>query len=114
MLSTDVFATDGVRHAPGGKPAIVGSEAIARSRDRAWDTVTRRVHTVQKVFAGGKGDSRELILLGTLNQDTEDGKSVEVGYAAHVEVTDANSEAPRIQTMRVYAVSDLYTSETFC
>ncbi|KAL1898526.1 hypothetical protein Sste5346_003430 [Sporothrix stenoceras] len=103
LLSTDVFAPDGVWHAPGGKPPIVGSEAIARSRDRAWDTVTRRVHTVQKAFGTGSGDRREVVLLGTLNQDAKDGNSIEVGYAAYIEVTTASSEAPRILTMRVYA-----------
>jgi len=115
LLASDVFTSDAAWYAPGGKPPIVGSEAIACSRDHAWDTVARRQHTIQKVFAsisraGANGDRREMVLLGTLEQGLKNGQSMEVGFAAHINVAAADSEAPRVQTMRVYAVSRLHVT----
>lgn len=104
LLASDIFAADGMWYAPGDSPPITGSAAISRCRDHAWDTVTRRQHTIQKVFASADGDRRELVLLGMLDQGLKNGQSMEVGFAAHIEVTVSDSNGPRIQTMRVYAV----------
>ncbi|OAP57542.1 hypothetical protein AYL99_08280 [Fonsecaea erecta] len=68
LLAEEIFTPDA--RFVSANSAFQGKEKIAKSRASAWNVVTFRKHTVDKVYAGSP-DGADLVLTGTLESRTK-------------------------------------------
>ncbi|OQU95759.1 SnoaL-like domain-containing protein [Cladophialophora immunda] len=101
VLAEEVFTPDARFVSANG--AFEGKEQIAKSRARAWDVVTFRKHTVDKVYAGG-ADGADLVLTGRLETRTKDGGSATTvtDFAGRVVLDQRNGAGPRIKEYQAW------------
>ncbi|KAK5210839.1 hypothetical protein LTR47_001560 [Exophiala xenobiotica] len=103
-MASDVFTKDAKVVAGTGESN--GSEAISRSRDNAWKLITKRHHVIQQVFVNDKEGS-DLMVLGRVEMEFRNGKSLEQDFTARVVVNLESKAAgtPRFELMQVFADS---------
>ncbi|KAK5199670.1 hypothetical protein LTR92_000211 [Exophiala xenobiotica] len=101
-MASDVFTKDAKVVAGTGESN--GSEAISRSRDNAWKLITKRHHVIQQVFVNDKEGS-DLMVLGRVEMEFRNGKSLEQDFTARVVVNLESKAAgtPRFELMQVFA-----------
>jgi hypothetical protein len=81
---------------------LISRTEISKSRDNAWTVVSKRKHTISKVFAAHP-DPNELTILGSVNMAFKNGKSIDMKFVAHV-ILVPDSPQTQLCYMEVFEV----------
>lgn len=103
-MAKEIFTDKAVMIAGTGE--FRGSAAISRSRDKAWEMVISRHHTVQRVYVNDEAGC-DLMVLGRVKMLFRNGKDLEMEFAGRL-LLDAESQTggqPRLKMMQVFADS---------
>jgi hypothetical protein len=78
---------------------------LSTSRDNAWVAVAHSKHFILQVFTSDAAH-RDLVILGSVNLDFKNGKSLVSPFASHVIIDKSSDEAgsPRLSFMQLFAV----------